>query len=206
MHRNLCDVSPRGSETRGRWGFAVMATVLLSFGVGSVTAAFVLMNGVAPHATTSLSCDTIMQLSSDPSMHARYASANVSSPVVLQLQTLDAYNASYEAAGDASADTIEAWSDLASGLDPRLLAPLFAAAALALLIVSARTAARLLDAPRNAAIVASSAIGALVVSATLITIFGLPALGIRAIVFAIGVSALAVRFARTFHEERIFAA
>ena len=40
MQEILCDASPRGFERRSGWGLTILATVLLSFGVGAATAAF----------------------------------------------------------------------------------------------------------------------------------------------------------------------
>jgi hypothetical protein len=160
MQDILCEMSPRGSGARSGRGLTmlatVLATVLLSFGVGTATAAFTLMNAAPRHSVSFVACDTI--------------------PLVVEVQGL----------GD---------------LDVPALAPLFAAGALAMLVVSARGAARMLSAPHAPEVVAISAIGALFVSAMLISAFGLPSMGLRAVAFAICVSMLAARFARVTRTE-----
>lgn len=176
MHTVVCGVSPRGSELRAGWVLTLAATVLLSFGVGAATAAFTLVNGVALHSAPYVVCETMLQLSGDPSA---YASVNLPSAVEVQARISDAYR--YGAP----------------------LVPLFAAGALAMLLACARGAARLRAAPRAPAIAAGSAIGALLVAAMLIKMFGLPALGIRAIAFAVSVSLLAASFARTAWKELV---
>jgi len=52
-------------------------------------------------------------------------------------------------------------------------------------------------------VAAVSAAGALLVSATLIGVFGLPSMGLRAVAFAICVSMLAARFARIARGELV---
>jgi hypothetical protein len=69
--------------------------------------------------------------------------------------------------------------EMASDLDALPLAPLFAAGAVAMLVACARGAARLLDEPRSTGVIAASAIGALVLAASLSRVLGLPALGTR---------------------------
>jgi hypothetical protein len=189
MHNIPCDVTQRSSALRGGWGFTAMATVLLSLGVGATTAAFTLMNGVAPHSAPFVDCETMLQISGDPSTAL---SASIPSPAELEEQMSEAYETRYEVPGDAAGS----WSDVAVDMGGRPFAPLFAAAALALLVACARGAASLLATPPGFLAHAGSVLGALFVAASLIKVFGLPALGIRAIVFAIGVSLAAARFAR----------
>ena len=88
-------------------------------------------------------------------------------------------------------------------LDGRPLAPLLAAGALAVLVACARGAARMLAEPRAPAVVAVSAVGALLVSAALSSALGLPSMGLRAVAFAICVSMLTARFARAAREELV---
>jgi hypothetical protein len=177
---------------RGR-GLALAATALLSLGVGAATAAFALVDGLAPHAPP-VTCETMLELPPNATM---YVGAGVPSSVQLREHVAGVYEMTYAAAEDAD----WSWPDMADDFDWRSLAPLFAGVALALLVASARGAARLLTAPRLAAIAAVSAIGAVTIAALLIDALGLPALGLRAIAFAIGVSMLAVRFARSWRKE-----
>lgn len=199
MHNVLCDVSPRGSELRNGWGFTVMATVLLSLGAGTTTAAFTLMSGVAPHSAPFVNCETMLQISGGPSTAL---GASIAYSAELQEQMSDAYQTSDEAAGDAAGS----WPDVAGDLGGRPLAPLFAAGALALLVACARGAASLLAAPPGFLAQAGSVLGALFVAALLINVLGLPALGIRAIVFAIGVSLVAAKFANIARKHLVPAA
>ncbi|MDB4910341.1 MAG: hypothetical protein JWO39_1164 [Gemmatimonadetes bacterium] len=189
MHSILCDVNPRGSGLRGSWGLTVMATVLLSVGVGATTAAFALVNGVAPSSAPGVACETMLQISSDP---PALLSASVPSSAEMREHMSDVYQTSYEAAGDA----VGSWSEMADSSGGWSLAPLLAAGALALLVACTRGAASMLAAPPNLRAHATSALGALVVAALLINVLGLPALGIRSIAFAIIVSFLAAKFAR----------
>ena len=67
MMQNIpCDVRPRGSSLpslHGSWALALLATALLSFGVGAATAAFTLMNAVTRHSAPYASCETMLELS-----------------------------------------------------------------------------------------------------------------------------------------------
>jgi hypothetical protein len=200
MHNFLCDLNPRSTGLRGGRGFTLMAMVLLSFGVGAATAAFALMDGAAPHSMPYVRCETMLRISTDP---AAPLSENIPSRAGLRERVSDAYDASYEAEGDAVGPSVSSWSDVADDLDGRPFAPLIAAGALAMLVACARGAARLLAAPRGAAISAGSALGALLVAAILVNVFGLPALGIRAIAFAVIVALVAVKFARSAQESLV---
>jgi hypothetical protein len=199
MHNFICDAIPRSSELRGGWGFRVMATVLLSFGVGATTAAFTLMSEAAPHSAPSVICETMLQISGDPSASL---SASVPSSAELQEQVSEAYQTSYETAGDA----VGSWSDVSDTLGGRPLAPLFAAGALALLVACARGAASLLAAPPGFLAQTGSVLGALLVAALLINVLGLPSMGLRAIAFAISVSLVAAKFARIARKHLVPAA
>ena len=199
-----------------------MATVLLSFGVGAATAAFTLVNDLAPHAAPYVACETMLQLSSGPPhevvsdtisvVTSRFAreSADIPSADVIQERVAESYRAAYEssyqARYEAAGKAAGAWSSMTDDLDGRPLAPLFAAGALAMLVACARGASRMLAAPHSPAVAAVSAIGALLVSAMLIDVLGLPAMGLRAAAFAICVSMLAVRFARTARIDMMIAA
>ena len=150
----------------------MLATVLLSLGVGAATAAFTLLSAESPHAAPFVACETMLQLSG----------------------TSFAYESGDMRSADQVADAV------AGDLHGLSLAPLFAAVALAVLVACAHGAARMLAEPRVPAVAAVSA-GALLVSATLLSAFGLPSLGLRAVAFAICVSMLAARFARSAQRE-----
>jgi hypothetical protein len=172
MRDILSDVSPSGPGRGTGWGLTMLATVLLSFGVGSTTAAFTLVSAESSPAASLVARDTILQVSGSP--------------------------VAYERGDMRSADEVA--DAVADDLDSQSLAPLFAAGALAVLVACARGAARMLAEPRVPEVAAVSA-GALLVSATLISAFGLPSLGLRAVAFAICVSMLAARFARIAQRE-----
>jgi hypothetical protein len=195
MQEILCDTSPRGSGRRRGWSLRILATVLLSCGVGAATAAFTLMSAVSGHAAPFVACETM--LSGSASM---YGTGAMPSADEVEEHVTDAYRATYESSyqgrNDVAGDPVRAWSDVTDDLDARSLAPLFAAGALAMLVACARGAARMLAAPDALEIVGVSAMGALVVSSMLITVLGLPAMGFRAVAFAVCVSLLAARFAR----------
>jgi len=156
----------------------MLATVLLSLGVGAATAAFTLMSAESRHAAPIVACETMLQLSGTPFAH----------------ESGDMRSA--DEVADEVADTVD-------DLDGRPLALVFAAGALAVLVACARGAARLLAEPRVPEVAAVSAAGALLVSATLIGVFGLPSMGLRAVAFAICVSMLAARFARIARGELV---
>jgi hypothetical protein len=59
MREILCDASPRGFERRGGWGLTILATVLLSFGIGAATAAFTVMSAASRHSAPFVSCATM---------------------------------------------------------------------------------------------------------------------------------------------------
>lgn len=171
MQDILGDVSPSGTGRGRGWGLTMLATVLLSLGVGAATSAFTLMSAQSRHAAPFVACETMLQLSGTPFV--------------------------YESGDMRSADEV---ADVVADLDGRSLAPVLAAAALAVLVACARGAARLLAEARVPAVALVSA-GALLVSATLISAFGLPSMGLRAVAFAICVSMLAARFARIARRE-----
>jgi len=160
----------------------MLATVLLSLGVGAATAAFTLMSTESRHAAPIVACETMLQLSGTPFAH----------------ESGDTRSA--DAVADEVADEV---ADAVDDLDGRSFALVLAAGALAVLVACARGAARLLTEPCVPEVAAVSAVGALLVSATLIGVFGLPSMGLRAVAFAICVSMLAARFARIARRELV---
>jgi hypothetical protein len=203
MQDFLCDVSPRGSERRGSWMLTIMAAVLLSFGVGAATAAFTLVSAGAQYPARFVACETMLQLSDSPFAHQREDTPSANE---VQERVSEAYRATYESSYqlryEAAGNLVSSLSDVTDDLDAHSLAPLFAAGALAMLVACARMAACMLSAPHApavaavAAVAAIAAIGALFVSAVLVSVLGLPAMGLRAVAFALCVSLLAARFAR----------
>ena len=202
MQDILWEVSPSGTGRRGGWGLSILAAVLLSFGVGAATAAFALMSADSEHVAPIVACETMLQLSSSP--FARQ-SGDIPSADEVEAHVTEAYRASYEpgyqARYEAAGDMVSSWSDATSDFDGRSLAPLFAAGALAILVACARGASGMLAEPRGTIVAVISAAGALFVSAMLIKVFGLPAMGLRAVAFAICVSALAAKFAWVTRKE-----
>jgi len=204
MQDILRDVSPSGNGCRSGWGLSILATVLLSFGVGAATAAFTLMSADSERAAPFVACETMLQLSSGP--FARQSAYGPSADEV-QARVTEAYRATYEpgyrARYETAEDAVSSWSDAMDDFDPRSLAPLFAVGALAILVACARGASRMLAVPRGPAVVAASAAGALFVSAMLLSVFGLPTMGLRAVAFAICVSMMAAKFARATRRELV---
>jgi len=200
MHRNLCDVTSRISG-RGGLGLDVLAAVLLSLCVGAATAAFTVMNRIATHRLPNITCEMMLEMPSGPSAYGAYTAAALPSPIDVHERVVNAFQTGYEAGGVAMGS---GW-EVASVPDLRALAPLFAAGALAMLLACTRVVARLGAVARAPAVIAGSAIGALMIAAVLVELFGLPALGIRAIAFAVSVSLLAARFPRSAWQEMISA-
>jgi hypothetical protein len=177
----------------GGWELTAIAITLLSLGVGATTAAFSLVNRVMPHSAPYVTCATMIGYSGDPS--SAFA-ADLPSADELQGRISDAYATGAESAGDA----VGSMSDMAEGLGERPVAALVSAAALALLVTCTRGAARLLSRPGGPTMAwgaaVGAALGAMCVATLLLGTIGLPAIGLRAIAFALAVSLLAVRFAR----------
>lgn len=194
MHDSLCDLTSIDHHFRG-WGRTAAAIVLLSLGVGAVTAAFTLGNGIMPNGESFVSCETVSDYASDPTSAL---SAGIPSRAKLRETVTDAYLTSYEAAGDAVGSLADV-SVAADDLGERPIAAIVAAAALALLVLCTRMAARLIPVSQTTTIVAGATLGALSIASLLIAMFGLPAIGLQAIAFAVAVTLLAVRHARASH-------
>ena len=208
MHNILCDPTKPARPLVNRRGSTAIAVLLLSLGVGASTAAFTLVNGVMPHSAPFVTCETTVEYTSDLSS---VPTLNVPAPGELQSRISDAYETSYEAAGDA-VDAVDAWSDVAGQVGDvgdvgdvggRVLAVMLAAGALALLVACTRGAAWALATPRASSLFAGVALGALPIAALLTSVFGLPALGFRAIAFGVTVSVVAAYWARAEHKSRV---
>ena len=202
MHNILCEPSKPARRLVNRRGSTTIAVLLLSLGVGASTAAFSLVNGVMPHSSPFVTCETTIEYTGDLASMPPMPSLHVPPPAELQERISDVYQTSYEAAGDA----VDSWSDVAGdvrdasevgGLSDlgdvggRIVAVLLGAGALVLLVACMRGASRALATPRTSTFFASVALGALPVAALLVSGFGLPALGLRAITFAMAVSVVA---------------
>ena len=148
-----------------------MAAVFLALGVGATTAVFTLVDRAMPHAAPIVTCETMMDFSSDPNMAA--------------LTDLP------EAAGDA----IESLPELAESLSQPLVLALLGAGALALLVGCTRAASRLVDSPRLSPLAAGTVAGALAFAAISLRALALPAMGVRAAAFAGCISLVTAYFA-----------
>ena len=199
MHNNLCEPTKPGCHLVNRRGSTLLAVLLLSLGVGASTAAFTLVNGVMPHSAPFVTCETTVEYTGNLAMAP---ALSLPAPGELQDRISNAYETSYEAAGDA----VDEWSDatgLGDAVGGRALAAMLATGALALLVACTRGAARLLATPRASLLVAGAVIGALPVAALLASAFGLPSLGFRAVAFAVTVSVVAAYWARSQFKLRV---
>lgn len=182
---NPASTAPR---RRNRRGVATMAILLLSIGVGATTAVFSLADKVMPRSAPHVTCETTMAFSSDePSV----ALASLPSREELRDRVADAYQTSYESAGDAIGDI----PDIMDVFGERVVLAMFGAAAIAILIACTRSASRFLDSP-GASMVAATTIGALALAMLSLRALHLPMVGVRTIAFALCISVLAVHFAR----------
>jgi hypothetical protein len=190
MHDIPVDLTPSDGRFR-RWGRGAAAVILLSLGVGSATAAFSVVSRIVPHGAPSVSCETTIDYTSDPSSAM---SAGIPSQAQLRETISDAYQTSYEAAGDVVGTLADVSMDTEdAGEGPMAIV---AAVALGLLVLCTRGAATLLVVPRTTMFVAGTALGALAIASMLVATFGLPGIGLRAAAFAAAVALLAVRHAR----------
>jgi hypothetical protein len=182
---NPASTAPR---LRNRRGVATMAVLLLSLGVGATTAVFSVADSVMPRSAQYVTCETTMAFSSDePSV----ALASLPSREELRDRVADAYQTSYESAGDAIGDI----PDIMDGFGERFILALFGAAAIAILIACARGASKLLDSPGATMVAAGTTIGALSIATLSLRALHLPMIGVRSIAFALCISVLAVCFA-----------
>jgi hypothetical protein len=166
-----------------------MAILMLSLGVGATTAVFSVADSVMPRSAPFVTCETTMKLSSgEPGV----ALASLPSRVEPRDRVADAYETSYESAGDA----IGAIPDIMDGYGERFILAMFGAAAIAILIACTRGASRLLDSPRATMVAAGTTIGAMAIATLSLRALHLPMPGVRTIAFALCISVLAVHFAR----------
>jgi hypothetical protein len=194
MHNLLYDNSSVGTRLRtrlrNRGGFAAMAAILLALGVGVTTAVFALVDRSLPHSAPSVTCETMMDYTSQPS---QAMTVNLSGSTELKDRVSEAYETSFEAADDA----IGSVPDIAESLSQPLVLSLLGAGALVLLVACTRSASRLVDSPRVAMLAAGTTFGALAFATISLRALALPAIGVRGVVFAGCISLLAVYVART---------
>jgi hypothetical protein len=190
MHNLLYDDPSAAPRLRNRPGYAAMAAILLALGVGATTSVFVLVDRALPHAAPSVTCETMMDYSSDPSTAM---AAGLPPASELSDRAAEAYETSFEAAGDA----IESLPDVAESLTQPIVLTVLGAGALALLVACTRAASRLVESPGVSALAAGATVGALGIATLSLRMLALPAIGLRAVAFAGCISLLAVYFART---------
>jgi hypothetical protein len=182
------DHTSRAPRLRNQRGFAAMAVLMLSLGVGATTAAFSIVDYAMPTASTYVSCETMMEA---PGNQSAVRIADLPSRAELRDRVSDAYETSYESADDA----IGAIPEMASSLGERSLLELLGAAAVALLVACTRAASRRITAPRASLMAAATTVGALAFATLSLRALELPAIGIRAATFALCISVIAVYFA-----------
>jgi hypothetical protein len=199
MHNFPCERPNAASRLVNRRGSTTLAVLLLSLGVGASTAAFTVLNGAMPHSAPFVTCETTIEYTVDhASMPASMPMLNVPTPAETQERISDVYQTSYEAADDA----VDSWSDAAEQVGDEdvvgspVLASLLGAGALVLLLACTRGAARALANSPATALYIGVALGALAVAGLLASVFGLPALGARAVSFMLAISAVAAFRAR----------
>lgn len=175
---------------RNQYGFATMAVLLLSLGVGATTAAFSIVDYAMPPASSYATCETMME---SPAAPRGVAMVDVPTREEIRDRVSDAYQASYESAGDA----IDALPEMVSGLGERSILELLGAAAVALLVACTRAASKRITSPRVSIMAAATTAGALALAALSLRALELPAMGVRAATFALCISVVAVHFART---------
>jgi hypothetical protein len=194
MQNIPCNPASTAPRLRNQRGVATMAVLMLSLGVGATTAVFSVADSVMPRSAPYVSCETAMEFSSGES---GVALASLSSGEDLRDRVADAYETSYESAGDA----IGAIPDIMDGFGERFILAMFGAAAIAILIACTRGASRLLDSPGATLVAAGTTIGALAIATLSLRALHLPMIGVRTIAFALCISVLAVHFARAAQKK-----
>lgn len=189
MQNLLCDHTSRAPRLRKQRGFATMAVLMLSLGVGATTAVFSIVDYAMPPASPYVSCETMMEA---PGNQAGITIADLSGREKLRVRVSDAYETSYESADDA----IGSIPEMASGFGERSLLELLGAAAVALLVACTRAASRRITSPRAWLMAAVTTVGALAFATLSLRALELPAIGVRAATFSLCISVLAVYFAR----------
>ncbi len=181
------DHTSRAPRLRNQRGFAAMAVLVLSLGVGATTAAFSIVDYAMPTASTYVSCETMMEA---PGNQPGVSIADLPTREELRDRVAYAYETSYESADDA----LGAFPEMASGLGERSVLELLGAAAVALLVACTRGASRCITSPRASLMAAATTVGALAFATLSLRALELPAIGIRAATFALCISVIAVYF------------
>ncbi len=189
MQNLLYDRTAPALRLRYRRGFATMAALVLSLGVGAATAVFSVADYALASAALRVRCETVMRLADNP---AGLAIPNLRASAELQERVTDAYETSYESAGDAT----DSLPELAGGLGARFVLALLGAGAIALLLACTRAASKVITSSRALSTIAGTTVGALSFAALTLRAFALPSIGVRAAAFALCVALLAVCFAR----------
>ncbi|HEY8793817.1 MAG TPA: hypothetical protein VIM15_02645 [Gemmatimonadaceae bacterium] len=189
MQNLLYDQTSRAPRLRNQRGFAAMAVLMLSLGVGATTAVFSIVDYAMPPASPYATCETMMEV---PGEQSGDTIEVLPSREELRDRVSNAYETSYESAGDA----IGALPEMASGFGERSVLELLGAAAVALLVACTRGASRRITSPRASLMAAATTVGALAFATLSLRALGLPAIGVRAATFALCISVLAVYFAR----------
>lgn len=189
MQNILYDRTAPTSRRRHRRGFATMAALVLSLGVGAATAVFSVADDALPSAALRVRCETVMRLADNP---AGLALPELRASEELRERVSDAYETSYATAGDA----IGSLPELAGGVGARPVLALLGAGAIALLLACTRAASKVLPPSRALSTIAGTTVGALGFAALTLRAFALPTIGVRAAAFALCVALLAVCFAR----------
>ena len=135
MQNLLYDHTSRDPRLRNQRGFATMAVLMLSLGVGATTAAFSIVDYAMPPASPYATCETMMEAQGNQSGDTI---RTISGREELRDRVADAYETSYERADDA----FGAIPEMASGLGERSILELLGAAAVALLVACTRGASR----------------------------------------------------------------
>jgi hypothetical protein len=184
-----CTPTSSAHELRNRPGFTALAVLMLSLGVGATTALFSLVDDAMPRSAATVECETVMRIAGNaPS----FAIANVPSRAELRDRVSDAYQASVESAGDAL-DALPDTSDVLG--EPAALA-LLGAVAIGFLLLCTRSASRMVTSARAPQVAIGTTAGALAVATLSLRALELPAIGVRAVAFALCISLLTVWFAR----------
>jgi hypothetical protein len=194
MQNLLYEHTPRAPRLRNQCGFATVAVLLLSLGVGATTAVFSIVDYVMPPAASYTTCETMMDVQG---IHRSVSIAEVPSREELRDRVAYAYETSYESADDA----LGAIPEMASGLGERSVLELLGAAAVAFLVACTRGASRRTTLPRSSLVIAATTVGAVALATLSLRALGLPAIGLRAATFALCISALAVNFARAAQKK-----
>ena len=189
------DHTSRAPRLRNQRGFATMAVLMLSLGVGATTAVFSIVDYAMPPASSYTTCETVMEAQGNH--ESAVSIAELPAREQLRDRVAYAYETSYESADNA----LGAIPEMASGLGERSVLELLGAAAVALLVACTRGASRRTTLLRSPLMIAATMVGAVAFATLSLRALELPAIGVRAATFALCISALAVYFARAAQKK-----